>query len=117
MEEKDDNSQKYQNQQNLPEETTPFLYKTFQSSKYKPNLKLNLKVIEESEENNITNEEESLSFMSNFNFEKKTDPKMENIPFTRKFSNVSTNFTENLPEIPGFCPLTNLNKKIGRAHV
>ena len=110
MEEKDDNSQKYQNQQNSQEETIPFQYKTFQSSKYKPNIKLNLKVIEESEENNIANEEESLGYKSNFNFEKKSDPKKENTPFTRKFSNVSTNFTENLPEISGFCPLTNLNK-------
>ena len=114
MDQKDDNSQKHENKQIISEETTFLSYKTIQSSKHQPNLKLNLKVIEESEENSINTEEELLVCNSSYIIEKKTDLKKENArSFTRKFSNVSTNFSDNLqnlPEITGFSPMVNLSK-------
>ena len=114
MDQKDDKSQKHENKQIISEETTLLSYKTIQSSKHQPNLKLNLKVIEESEENSINTEEELLGCNSSYTIEKKTDLKKENTrSFTRKFSNVSTNFSDNLqnlPEITGFSPMVNLSK-------
>lgn len=109
MERTDKSSKKHQNYPLISEETISLSYKQVQSSKHQPNLKLNLKIIDESEENNITTEEESLSYVSNYIGEKKTD--LKNFEhFTRKCSNVSTNFSESLPEVNGFSPLRNLNK-------
>ena len=86
--------------------------KTEYSTKHKPHLELNLKVIEESEENDNNNEEECLGYSSNYNLSNKSNiniPK-EIKPITRRLSNVSTSFSENFQELPGFSPINNFNK-------
>mgnify|MGYP004444792833 FL=1 len=86
--------------------------KTEYSTKHKPHLKLNLKAIEESAENVNNNEEECLGYSSNYNLSNKSNiniPK-EIKPITRRLSNVSTSFSENFQELPGFSPINNFNK-------
>ena len=99
-------------QAQLPKDKTSFYPMTMNSTKQKPRLKLNLKVIEESEENpnTITNtdEEDCLGYASNYilNTENKNSKNNKNNlkSFTRKFSNVSTSFSENFQELTGFTP-------------
>ena len=108
MEQNDNCCKQYQ----LQKDTT-FFYPTIQSSKQKPNLKLNLKVIEESEENpnSLTHndEEDCLGYASNYILNTENNKNKLN-SYTRKFSNVSTNFSDNFQELTGFSPKKSYNK-------
>ena len=92
-------------QSQSPKDITSFYPKTIQSSKQKPKLKLNLKTIGESEENPNTlintDEDECLGYASHYILNTENNKNNLN-SFTRKFSNVSTSFSDNFQEFNEF---------------
>lgn len=106
--------------QKIKEDNGSLYYKDMNSTKLNPKIKLDLKTIDESDEtdntkNESANEDEALGYAANYKLTSdkdnsfKTNKEAKNYSLLgRKYSNVSTTFSENFQELIGFTPIPNV---------